>query len=87
MRISMDGSRSAEFDLTNAFSITTEVDNYYRSLRGKNAAQQNFVIGPQLTFRSDKATLQPFVYVQGGDQRSATVPTWAMPSTFSSAGR
>jgi hypothetical protein len=63
---------SAEFDLSNTVSITTEVDNYYGSVRGENTAQQNFVLGPQLTFRSDKATLRPFVYLQGGDQRSAS---------------
>jgi outer membrane protein with beta-barrel domain len=62
---------SAEFDLSNTVSITAEMDNYYGSVGSKNTAQENFVIGPQLTFRSDKATLWPFVYVQGGDQRSA----------------
>jgi hypothetical protein len=50
--------------------VTVEADSYYGNLNGQSQAQQNFVIGPQFTFRDDRAKLRPFLYAQGGDQRS-----------------
>jgi hypothetical protein len=63
---------SLSFDLNRTLSINMEVDNYYGSVQGASSKQQNFIIGPQLTFGSEKAKLRPLVYVEGGDQRSSS---------------
>jgi len=66
---------SLSFDLTHVLSINVEVDNYYGSIQGANSKQQNFVIGPQLTFGSETAKLRPLVYLEAGDQRSSSAGT------------
>jgi hypothetical protein len=66
---------SLSFDLTRVLSINVEVDDYYGSVQGANSKQQNFVIGPQLTFGSETAKLRPLVYVEAGDQRSSSAGT------------
>ena len=63
---------SAQFDFTKTFALTAEMDNYYGTFQEKPARQQNFVVGPQLTFGHEKAKAKPFVYLQGGDQRSSS---------------
>jgi hypothetical protein len=63
---------SLQFDLSDLLSINGEVDNYYGSIQEASAKQQNFVVGPQLTFGPEKAKLRPFVYVEAGDQRSSS---------------
>jgi opacity protein-like surface antigen len=63
---------SAQFDLTSMVSLTAEVDNYYGQAQRQGTTQQNFIAGPQFTFGSEKAKIRPFVYVQVGDQRSAS---------------
>src|ERR1700710_2262673 len=66
---------SLSFDLTHVLSINVEVDNYYGSIQGANSRQQNFVIGPQLTYGSEKGKLRPLVYLEAGDQRSSSAGT------------
>ena len=63
---------SAQFDLSSRLSLSAEDDNYYGSVSGQSTTQQNFVLGPQLTLRSEHAKWRPFFYVQAGDQRSAS---------------
>jgi hypothetical protein len=60
---------SLSFDVTDALSINAEVDNYYGSSQGAGTNQQNFVIGPQFTFRDEEAKIRPLAYVESGDQR------------------
>ena len=62
----------AQFDFNPMIGITAEVDNYYGSRRHGSIKQQNFVAGPQITFRNQEAKLRPFVYVQLGDQRASS---------------
>jgi hypothetical protein len=62
---------AAQFDFNDHFSVVTEMDSYYGRVQGASATQQNFVIGPQYTFRADEAKLRPYVYLQAGDQRSS----------------
>jgi hypothetical protein len=62
----------AQFDFNPMIAITGEVDNYYSSRRDGSIKQQNFVAGPQITFRNQEAKLRPFVYVQLGDQRASS---------------
>jgi hypothetical protein len=72
-RVNLNGwFASAQFDFTNRVSLTAEADNYYGSLRGVGMSQQNFIVGPQFTFGTDRARVRPFVYTQAGDQRSAS---------------
>jgi len=63
---------SGQFDFNDHVSLVAEVDSYYGTVQGAGATQQNFVIGPQYTFRDEKAKARPFLYVQGGDQRSSS---------------
>jgi hypothetical protein len=63
---------SGQFDFNDQFSVVAEMDSYYGRVQGVSATQQNFVIGPQYTFRHDEARLRPYVYVQAGDQRSSS---------------
>jgi hypothetical protein len=63
---------ASQFDFNDHISVVAEMDSYYGRVRTESATQQNFVIGPQYTFRREKAKARPFVYVQGGDQRSAS---------------
>jgi hypothetical protein len=73
MRTNLNGwYGAAQLDFTHMIAITVEADNYYGALSGESERQQNFVIGPQLTFGSEKATLNPYTYLQGGDQRSSS---------------
>jgi outer membrane protein with beta-barrel domain len=73
VRSNFNGWFSAlSFDLTPMLSINLEIDNYYGTIQGASAKQQNFVVGPQLTFRNDEARLRPLVYVEAGDQRSSS---------------
>ena len=64
-----------QYDLTEHLAITGEVDSYYGDSQGESLKQQNFVVGPQFTFRSEEARLRPFLYVQSGDQRSSSAGT------------
>jgi hypothetical protein len=61
-------------------SINLEIDNYYGSIQGASSTQQNFVIGPQVTFGSERSKLRPLVYVEAGDQRSS--PACAVDHSF-----
>jgi hypothetical protein len=63
---------AGQFDFNDHFSVVGEIDSYYGSVQTTSATQQNFVIGPQYTFRADKAKLRPYVYLQAGDQRSSS---------------
>ena len=63
---------SGQLDFSDHLSIVGEVDSYYGKVGGVTATQQNFVLGPQYTFRTEKANLRPFVYLQSGDQRSGS---------------
>jgi outer membrane protein with beta-barrel domain len=63
---------AAQLDFTQMLALTIEVDNYYGALNGEGEQQQNFVIGPQVTFGSENAKLNPYTYIQGGDQRSSS---------------
>jgi hypothetical protein len=63
---------AAQFDVSHTLAITAEVDNYFGALHGEGQRQQNFVVGPQLTFGSENAKLNPYCYLQGGDQRSSS---------------
>jgi hypothetical protein len=63
---------SAQYDLNSFFAMTVEADNYYGNLNGQSQSQQNFIMGPQFTFRADEAKLRPFLYAQSGDQRSVS---------------
>lgn len=62
---------SLQYDLSEMVSVTVEVDSYYGSLQGRSLRQQNYIAGPQLTFRSARARWRPFVTIQAGDQRSS----------------
>jgi hypothetical protein len=64
---------SLQYDLNELVGITAEVDTYYGTSQGHYLRQQNYVIGPQFTFRSSESKLRPFVSVQAGDQRSSSV--------------
>ena|SRR5256885_10748871 len=73
VRVNLNGwFASAQFDFNNTVSLTAEADNYYGSLRGIGMSQQNFIVGPQFTFGTDRAKFRRFVYTQAGDQRSAS---------------
>jgi len=73
MRTNLNGwFGSAQFDFTHMFAMTAEIDNYFGALNGQGERQQNFVLGPQLTFGSEKAKINPYAYLQGGDQRSSS---------------
>jgi hypothetical protein len=73
IRVNLNGwFAAAQFDLNNTISLSAEADNYYGSLSGTSMAQQNFIVGPQFTFRDNEAKFRPFVYTQAGDQRSAS---------------
>jgi hypothetical protein len=61
-----------QYDLSSHVGITGEVDSYYGSLQGEALGQQNFVAGPQFTFRDPEAKVRPFFYAQTGDQRSSS---------------
>jgi hypothetical protein len=63
---------SGQFDFNDHISLVGEVDSYYGTFQGAAAAQQNFVVGPQYTFRAENAKTRPFIYLQGGDQRSSS---------------
>ena len=62
---------SLQYDLNEMVSVTMEVDSYYGSLQGRSLRQQNYIAGPQFTFRDARARWRPFVFVQAGDQRSS----------------
>src|SRR4051794_19589750 len=66
---------AAQLDLTHTFAMTAEIDNYFGALNGQGERQQNFVVGPQLTFGSENAKLNPYTYLQAGDQRSSSTGT------------
>jgi hypothetical protein len=66
---------SAQFDFTHMFAMTAEIDNYFGALNGQGERQQNFVLGPQFTFGSEKAKINSYAYLQGGDQRSSSGST------------
>jgi hypothetical protein len=73
VRVNLNGwFASAQFDFNSTVSLSAEADNYYGFLRGVGVSQQNFIVGPQFTFRPDQAKFRPFVYTQAGDQRSAS---------------
>jgi hypothetical protein len=44
-------------------AITGEADTYYRSSQ-RESLLQNFILGPQFTFRNEEAKLRPFLYDQ-----------------------
>jgi hypothetical protein len=46
---------AGQLDLTHTFAAAAESDNYFGPLNGQGERQQNFVIGPQLTFGSEEA--------------------------------
>jgi hypothetical protein len=62
---------SLQYDLNDTIAITAEIDNYYGALRNQYLNQQNYVAGPQFTFRSSTAKLRPFIFIEVGDQRSS----------------
>jgi hypothetical protein len=64
-----------QYDLTEHLAVTAEVDGYYGHSQGESLRQQNFVVGPQFTFRNEEARLRPFMYVQSGVQRSSSAAT------------
>ncbi len=66
---------SLQYSLTQLISVTAEIDSYYGSLQGQNLKQQNYVVGPQFTFRDAQAKWRPFVLIQAGDQRSSSLGT------------
>ena len=69
MRTNLNGwFGSAQFDFTHMFAMTAEIDNYFGALNGQGERQQNFVLGTQLTFGGEKAKINPYAYLQGGDQ-------------------
>lgn len=73
VRVNLNGwFATAQFDLNNTVSLSAEADNYYGSLSGMSITQQNFIVGPQFTFRSETKKVRPFAYTQAGDQRSAS---------------
>jgi hypothetical protein len=56
LRVNLNGwFASGQFDFDNTVSLSVEADKYYGSLRGNSMTQQNFVVGPQFTFGSEKA--------------------------------
>jgi hypothetical protein len=64
---------SLQYELNENVAITAEVDSYYGSFRGQAVKQQNYVVGPQFTFRGSTAKLRPFIFIQAGDQRSSAM--------------
>ena len=48
-----------QYDLTEHFAVTAEVDSYYGHSQAESVRQQNFVVGPQFTFRNEEARLRP----------------------------
>jgi hypothetical protein len=73
VRVNFNGwYASAQYDFNSMLSVSIEADNYYGAIHGAKASQQNFIAGPQLTFRRENARIRPFVYAQAGDQRSAS---------------
>jgi hypothetical protein len=71
---------SVQFDFNNTVSLAVEADNYCGSLRGIGMPQQNFIVSPQFTFGTDRAKFRPFIYPQGGDQRSASSGSAELPN-------
>jgi Outer membrane protein beta-barrel domain len=63
---------SLQYDLSEMVSVGVEVDSFYGSLQGQSLRQQNYIAGPQFTFRSARARWRPFVFIQAGDQRSSS---------------
>jgi hypothetical protein len=61
------------YDLTDTISVTAEIDNYCGSLQRQSLKQQNYVAGPQITFRNAHARWRPFIFIQAGDQRSSSL--------------
>jgi hypothetical protein len=73
VRASLNGwLADLQFDLNQHIAITGEIDSYYGRSQGDRLRQHNFVVGPQVIFRNDDALLRPFLYVQGGDQRTSS---------------
>jgi hypothetical protein len=73
MRANLNGwFSSLSFDLTQTFSINVEVDKHYGSTQGASSKQQNFVMGPEITFGGEKSKVRPFVYLEAGDPRSSS---------------
>lgn len=62
-----------QYDLSEMISVTAEVDCYYGSFQRQSLSQQNYVAGPQFTFRRAKARWRPFVFLQAGDQRLSSL--------------
>jgi hypothetical protein len=62
---------SLQYELNENVAITAEIDNYYGAFRNQYLNQQNYVAGPQFTFRSSTAKLRPFTFIEVGDQRSS----------------
>ena len=62
---------SLQYDLSERISVTAELDSYYGSFQRQSLRQQNYVAGPQFTFRSANAKWRPFIFMQAGDQRSS----------------
>ena len=87
IRVSLHGwFADLQYDLTEHLAVTAEVDSYCGHSKGESLRQQNFVVGPQFTFRKEEARLRPFVYVQSGMQRSSSAGTTAQSFNFQIGG-
>src|SRR3954468_16508602 len=63
VRANLNGWFAAgQYGFNNTVSIAAEIDSYYGVIQGQSATQQNFIVGPQFTFRGDEAKLRPFLY-------------------------